>query len=180
MKENELNIVITGGINSGKTSVALSIKEALAAHGIAVEVLDPDISYKSWIEDQGTKVSACLETLSKKGLRVTVETKQVRCDRDREGSMKRRTPPTLTGLLPNAAKDALSSFFFERLRESPLNWKSNPTYTYLDACDDCQFQVGDYLYSIMHECFESALARFNKEHPLRWDNEAQKSFRVGL
>lgn len=85
----------------------------------------------------------------------------------------------LPTLLPSKAKERLEQFFFERLLTRGVNWRSHPNYTYLDALEDTRDQ-SDWVSSIVHDCFERAMKRYDASHPLCWSNERQRAFRQGI
>lgn len=85
----------------------------------------------------------------------------------------------LQGLLPSAAKSALTAHFLERLEGAKLNCYCDPMYEFADAIGEFRNE-GGWVQSILHECFRAAEKEYNRLHLKGWDNERQEAFRYNL
>lgn len=88
------------------------------------------------------------------------------------------TPPDVRSLLPSATRRAVEAWYVERIAAT-LDYRAMPTYTILDALVDAE-RMGDYASSIAISCWDAARLTFDREHPLRWDNDLQRAYREGL
>lgn len=79
MKPNELEIKISGTVNSGKSTVAQIIQEALAAHGITMVAVDPDYDANFRFTPEQLKARAA--EIARKGTSIRMFQEQVRRSR---------------------------------------------------------------------------------------------------
>ena len=70
-----LTVTLTGPAASGKTTLALALQQFLVSRGFAVEVVDPDLVYSSYMPGQDAQ-DRRMENLSGV-LTVRIETKSV-------------------------------------------------------------------------------------------------------
>lgn len=74
MEENEIKVMVIGGVGSGKTTIATHLSNVLKMSGYRVTMVDelfndPPLTYN--------EIERNREALQKKGLKIVVETNQV-------------------------------------------------------------------------------------------------------
>lgn len=88
--------------------------------------------------------------------------------------------PDLRTFLPGRAKEELSRFFTARLVELGVYENSgNPIYGIHEVIKDVKDQ-SEWVKKNSHQIFDDALEAFEKNHPLEWSNELQRSWRRGI
>lgn len=81
--------------------------------------------------------------------------------------------------LPSQGRKLLTAYFLKKLEDAPLNYQVDPSYKFVDALHETHDEeAGQWFNSgFIHECFEEAERQYNKLHPKKWDNNAQKAYR---
>lgn len=86
--------------------------------------------------------------------------------------------PDVKRMMPADARKAITEFFLEKLVSADVNYYGEPIYKYVHALGNFKEPLWDS--SVLHDCFTAAMATYNKEHPLCWDNDGQFSYRDGI
>jgi hypothetical protein len=78
-------------------------------------------------------------------------------------------------MLPSQVKQVITEYLQGEFEKAPRNIYNNPIFSYADVlripCPDA------YLRGVLLECYEEAKKAFEAQHPLRWSNENQCSYR---